>query len=192
MCFLEYIEMKCWMFICLIRAGTNAVGEQFEFRRRWSMIEFRNSSGSSLSSKPQPGGVGSLLASKENQDLYRSQFIPSGSRNESYSKVFVTDSSQENRQGQQAFARSFEGIGTHLSICLGLCGQPSALITELWKAQSLQDESRSKGEGGTCLSHLQHIIQGGCHCQAGHGWHLSATRAQLSHQCIHWDPMALL
>lgn len=45
--------------------------------------------------------------------------------------VFFTDSSQENRQGQQALARSFEGRTAHLSVCLGLCRQPSALITEL-------------------------------------------------------------
>lgn len=101
--------------------------------------------------------------------MHWSLFIPSGSKNGSYGKVFLTDSSQENRQGQQALDRSFEGRRAHLSICLGLCRQPSALITELRKAQSLPDESRSRGGAGTRLSHPQHFIQGGCQRQAGDG-----------------------
>jgi len=109
------------MFPCLIRSGTNAVGKQSEFRRRLSTTEFRNSSGSPLSGMPQPAVA----------DLSWSQFTPSGSRMEAMVKFIFTDSSRENRQGQQALARSFERRGAHLSVCLGLCRQPSALITEL-------------------------------------------------------------
>lgn len=55
MCCLEYVEMMCSIFPCLIRSRTKAAGEQAEFRRRLSTIEFRNSSGSSWSAKAQPG-----------------------------------------------------------------------------------------------------------------------------------------